>query len=98
MTIFGREPVAITSTVRLVVYALIAFEIVQWTELQIGTALAALEGVLLLVARQNVASPATLREAGTSLHEVKSAARSDVSARLQLVGPDAQDVKDRARA
>lgn len=89
MSLFGREPVAITSAIRLVIYALIAFEVVRWTELQIGAALAAIEGVLLLVARQNVASPHTLRQAGTSLRQVNEASRPEVQATLTLVGPDA---------
>lgn len=93
----GREPVAITSAIRLVLYAAIALHWVNLTDTQIGAVLAAIEAVLLLVARQNVASPATLRQAGTSLHEVKAAAKPDVMATLDLIGPDAPKVKDAGR-
>lgn len=93
MSLMGREPVAITSAVRLVVYALIKFGVIEATEDQIIAGLAALEAVLFLVARQNVASPATLRQAGTSLHEVKAASRPEVAAQLHLTGPDAYAVQ-----
>jgi hypothetical protein len=86
---FGREPVAITSAIRLVLYAVIALGWARMTDTQIGAVLAAVEAVLLLVARQNVASPATLRDAGTSLQQVRAAAQPDIDAQLRIVGPDA---------
>lgn len=39
--------------------------------------------------RQNVASPATLRDAGTSLKQVSTVSQPDVDAQLRVVGPDA---------
>lgn len=40
--------------------------------------------------RPNVASPSTLREAGTSLHQVTKASDPDVQARLYIEGRDAE--------
>lgn len=64
------EPAAVTFALRCVIYALIAFELIGWTEQQVGALLIAVDAVLTLLVRGASTSQATLEKAGLSQAEV----------------------------
>jgi hypothetical protein len=88
---FGKEPSLIgTITAALVLLVQFGVDITgdqQQAILGFASALLVLVGAA--VTRQNVASPATLRQAGTSLHQVATVADPALAARLIVVGDDA---------
>jgi ABC-type multidrug transport system fused ATPase/permease subunit len=93
---FGKEPSAIiggiTGLVTAILALLVAFKIPLTMEQQVailGVVAAVAPFIASLVIRQNVASPATLREAGTSLAQVTAVARQDNNAKLEVTGSDA---------
>jgi hypothetical protein len=74
------EPAAVTLAIRMCLYALIAFQIIVWTDVQIVALLAAVDSVLTLFVRSNSTSQATLKEAGTSQALITALADVNVAA------------------
>lgn len=92
---FGREPSLIIGAITAALVLAVQFGVPisndqQQAIVNFATALFILVGAGAI--RQNVASPATLREAGTSLKQVTTVADPAVAASLQVVGPDAHTV------
>ncbi len=73
------EPAGLTFAVRAVIYALVAFHLVAWTEDQIVALLAAVDAVLTVVLRAYSTSVATLEQAGTSPAEIVARAAANQS-------------------
>jgi hypothetical protein len=89
---FGKEPSLIIGTITAALVLLVQFGVDITGDQQqaiLGFASALLVLVGAAVTRQNVASPATLRQAGTSLHQVATVADPALAARLIVVGDDA---------
>jgi len=57
-TLWGREPVAVATAVQLVLAALVALNVVDLTEAQLGAVMAAVAAVLGLLVRSTVWAPA----------------------------------------
>lgn len=68
------EPAAVTFAIRACLYALIAFQVIAWTDTQIVSLLAAVDAVLTMFVRNNSTSRATLTNAGTSQETVAALA------------------------
>jgi hypothetical protein len=60
-------------------YALIAFQIIVWTDVQIVALLAAVDSVLTLFVRSNSTSQVTLEQAGTSQAHVEALAKANTA-------------------
>jgi hypothetical protein len=89
---FGKEPSLIIGTITAALVLLVQFGVDITGDQQqaiLGFASALLVLVGAAVTRQNVASPATLRQAGTSLYQVATVADPALAARLIVVGDDA---------
>jgi hypothetical protein len=76
---FRTEPAAVTLAIRMCLYALIAFQIIVWTDVQIVALLAAVDSVLTLFVRSNSTSQATLTQAGTSQAHVEALAKANTA-------------------
>lgn len=90
--IFGKEPAMILGAVTAMLVLLVQFGVdINQDQQQaiIGVVSAVLVLVGAYVTRQNVTSPATLREAGTSMKQVAKVADPAVNARMVVVGEDA---------
>ena len=89
---FGKEPSLIIGTVTALLVLLVQFG-VDITDGQQQAIIGAASAVLVLVGaavtRQNVTSPATLRQAGTSMRQVAKVADPNVNAQLMVVGTEA---------
>lgn len=73
------EPAGLTFAIRAVIYALVAFHLVAWTEDQIVALLVAVDAVLTVVLRAHSTSVATLERAGTSPAEIVARAAANAS-------------------
>lgn len=73
MTGFRTEPVAVAAAIRACLLVGIAFGL-DWTEQQLASVMLAVELVLALVLRSQVATATTLRQAGTTVAEVHETA------------------------
>lgn len=72
--ILTKSPNEIASALRAVLYALILFEVLRWSEAQLAGVLLAVEAVLYLFTRTNTVGTGTLHLAGVTKQEVLDAA------------------------
>ena len=90
--LFGREPSLIIGTITAALVLAVQFG-VDITDSQQQAILGFASAVLVLVGaavtRQNVTSPATLRQAGTSMRQVAKVADPNVNAQLMVIGTEA---------
>ena len=61
--IFGREPVLIMGAIQALLGLAIAFEWINWTQVQTGAVVAVVAAVLSVIVRQQVTPVQTLRRA-----------------------------------
>ena len=87
---FRVEPTGVAELVRQVMFMLIIFGVIHWTDVQQGAVLSVVSAILSLITRASTASEHTLRQAGTSSEEVKKIAVNPVvELRPTMIGPDA---------
>lgn len=90
---FRAEPVAVVGAVRAVIYMLMAFGLVAWTDLQIEAVLLVVTLAVIpfveflsgLFLRSKVTTDDTLEAAGTTRREAASAAKPDNDVQLRPV-------------
>lgn len=83
--------------VRLVMYMMIGFKVLDWTSEQQGLVLAVVSGALTLIVRSAVMPTQTIRDAGHTVEQIKADAKQwQAQARVTEAKDDLADAKAKA--